>query len=238
MTSEKRFSSSHSAFWNALLPMEEPYLRSQNGNLRPFAYPLVSRVPADQRGTVNECAFLIFAEATERSVPPAQLPQSAVDRCVWDAEAFVRRMHSRVPFAHLEPLAVREAKELATRLDAFVRNCGARTIQVKPLFPGCGWIDDAEGDLLIGSTLVEVKAGERQFRAIDIRQLLSYCALNHSARTYGISSVALLNPRFGIYFEEDLESLCEKVAGSSSASVLGAIVDYISEPFVRYAPEQ
>jgi hypothetical protein len=147
-------------------------------------------------------------------------------------------MQSRTLLLQLDALAIREAKEIATRLYDFVRRRIAQEIQVKPSFPGCGWIEDADGDLLVDSTLIEIKAGERQFRAIDIRQLLSYCALNNSARSFKIDSVALLNPRFGTYFEEDIESLCQKIAGSSSASVLAAIVDYISEPFERYVSEQ
>jgi hypothetical protein len=95
-------------------------------------------------------------------------------------------------------------------------------------------MNDAQGDVLCGNTLYEVKAGERHFRLADIRQMLCYCALDFSAKSYGIREVALVNPRSGNILREDLDVLCQKLSGASSADVLGEIVNYISEPLSPY----
>jgi hypothetical protein len=105
---------------------------------------------------------------------------------------------------------------------------------IKPAFPGCGWVSDAEGDVLNGFTLYEVKAGERHFRLADIRQILCYCALDFSSKRYGIQEVVLINPRTGTLIREDLNSLCRKISGTGSADVLSEIISYISEPFSHY----
>lgn len=128
----------------------------------------------------------------------------------------------------------KEALLLAGRLTSYFSAKPWQTLNPKPFFPGCGWIDDAEGDVLGNHTLFEIKAGERQFRSADIRQLLCYCALGFSAKLYDIDSVCLLNPRSGTFFQDDLETLCQRIAGMSAADVLGEIVNYVSEPLSLY----
>jgi hypothetical protein len=161
-----------------------------------------------------------------------------VDECVRRAERFVEAMSSRNPAGRMDYLATDESLIIAGRIEEFVKWRSGERVIVSPVFPGCGWVDDAQADLLIDSTLIEIKAGERHFRAIDIRQILSYCALNSSSQSYRIDSVMLLNPRVGTLYEEGIEDLCQKTAGSPSPAILGAIIEYISEPQLRYASEQ
>lgn len=67
---------------------------------------------------------------------------------------------------------------------------------------------------LIDKVLCEVKAGESRFQGRDFRQVLIYAALNFQSRRYDIDSVCLVNPRLGIYLQEDLNNLCLKLAGA------------------------
>ena len=236
MTSEKRFALSHSGFWNALLPMEEPYIRTHNARLNTFAHFLPSVVPADQRGVVNECAFLLFVSALRDSVLPSDLSKETIAECAGEALRHIARMRqfSRVPATPVTEMGMRDAKVLASRLTSYFNSKPWELLRTKPFFPGCGWVDDSEGDVLGDRTLFEIKAGERQFRGTDVRQLLCYCALSFSAKVYDITTICLINPRFGTYFQDDLETLCQKTAGMSAADVLGEIVNYVSEPFSRY----
>src|SRR5579864_8207330 len=73
-----------------------------------------------------------------------------------------------------------ETRALCTSLEKFVvqQNPDNLPVVKSPVFRGCGFVDECTGDLIIGNQLVEVKAGDRSFRATDIRQLLVYCALN------------------------------------------------------------
>ncbi len=236
MISEKRFSLSHSAFWNSLLPMEEPYIRTRNVRLCRFAAPLYSLVPPDQRGLVNECAFLLFAASLRLSVPVPDLPENLISQCASEALAYIAKMphSSGLPPQPMGKYGLREAATVAKSLSAFFSGRPIRNLLAKPSFPGCGWLDEAVGDVLGDYTLFEVKAGERQFRGADIRQLLCYCALNFSIKKYDIKTVCLVNPRSGIYLEDDLETLCMTTAGMTAAVVLSEIVNYIAEPFSRY----
>src|SRR6266404_7727905 len=84
---------------------------------------------------------------------------------------------------------------------------------VSPLFPGCGFVDESEGDLLVGNTLYEIKSADRNFRLVDFRQILVYLALNTSARTYDIHNVGLINPRTGVYFEIKVDEFARSLSG-------------------------
>lgn len=216
--------------------MEEAYVRTHNARLTRFAPAILSGISANQRGIVNECGFLLFVSGLELKIDPEHLPKEIVAQRVNDASNYIARMQhfSTVPPIPISAWGIREATLLASRLTTFFAATPWQELRPKPFFPGCGWVDDAEGDVLADRTLFEVKAGERQFRGADVRQLLSYCALSFSAKTYDIETVCLINPRFGTFFQDDIETLCQKIAGLSAADVLGEIVNYIAEPLSRY----
>lgn len=235
VSSETRFSTSHSSFWNALLPMGDAYVRAQNARIENFSPQLWSLDAPRGRGAVNEGAFLLFEEAIRTSVHPSSLPQEVVSELLKKAEAYVSQLQ-QTPGRSTEAISALgrlDATMIADRLYTFFSK-DLNNVVVRPPFRGCGWVSDAEGDVLSGITLYEVKAGQRYFRIADLRQILCYCALDFSAKSYGISRISLINPRAGIVIREDLESLCRKVSGTASEDVLGEIISYISEPISRY----
>ncbi|MGI2030331.1 hypothetical protein [Endozoicomonas acroporae] len=80
---------------------------------------------------------------------------------------------------------------------------------VDPSLPGCGFINPAKGDLINQRTLIEIKSGERKFSVIDLRQILTYCTLNHfSESPYNIKFIELYNPRMGISYRDNIDNLC------------------------------
>jgi hypothetical protein len=93
-----------------------------------------------------------------------------------------------------------------------------------PSFPGSGVVSSCRGDLLAGTTLVEVKAGNRGFRAEDVRQVLVYLALNYVARQHEITHMMLLNPRSGHYSKLSVTSLCLFASGLSENELLESII--------------
>jgi hypothetical protein len=236
MTSEKHFALSHTGFWNTLLPLEESYVRTQNLALEGFAPPLETSEAPDQHGIINEVAFLVFSASYLNGQRPAELSAGRVVECAAEAYRHIRRLRqfSRTPIAPISDRGKSEAIELATRLTDFFTASHTVRLQSRPVFPGCGWIDEAEGDVLADNMLCEVKAGDRLFRGTDLRQILVYASLNFSAKTYQIDAFALINPRLGVYFEDDLETMVRKTSGASASQILGEIVHYISEPIGRY----
>jgi hypothetical protein len=169
-------------------------------------------------------------------VHPEELSDEVIARCSADALSSVARMRRafRFPPTQINKMEMREARTLAGRLAGYFTLAAQRVLRARPFFPGCGWVDDAEGDVLGDRTLFEIKAGERLFRGTDVRQLLCYCALNFSAKLYDIEAICLINPRSGTYFQDEVETLCQKTAGLSAPAVLAEIVNYMSEPFSRY----
>lgn len=234
MITEKQLALTFSGFWQGTLPMLERHVRDLNLRVRRFAPPLTSTVLPAAHGLINEAAFRLFVASVRKGVSVSRLARSDVEASLEGAAAHVRGMRqlSRVPVRGLSADQLDEALSLARRHRQFFR---ARTGLVPvPEFPGCGVVVECSGDVLAGKTLYEIKAGDRLFRGLDVRQVLVYCALNFASKAYDIESVCLLNPRTGVFVQEELEQLCEAAAGSSAVEVLSAIVEYSSEHHQRY----
>jgi hypothetical protein len=235
VSSEIRFANSYSNFWNALLPMGEAFIRAQNAKMDVFRSRVPNLTPADQRGIVNEAGFLLFKRGFSSGLIGSAFDENAVTEALTKALARNERLPRSFPgtLESISTLGRFEATAIALNLrNHFAQEAGS--ISINPSLPGCGWVNDAEADVLCGTTLYEVKAGDRHFRLSDLRQLLVYCALNFSSKTYEIREVALFNPRSGAVIKVDLDMLCQRIAGTSSIGILGDIVSFISEPVSIY----
>lgn len=227
---EKRFASSHHAFWNSLLPQASAYVRRRNLGLERFSPPLAKR-PSDNRGVINETGFRLFALAVESEEEVPRLSKNSIKACIEEATAFIQRFrsHSREVFAELEEQEIEEAIMLGSRLRDFFRE-KASAVVLWPEFPGCGWLDAAQGDVSFGGCLYEVKSGAGRFRGQDLRQILCYVALSHAADIPLIHSFCLVNPRTGVVLRDDVETLCSEAGGASAAEIVHEIIAYVSEP--------
>lgn len=67
-----------------------------------------------------------------------------------------------------------------------------QSIDIRPMFPGCGFVDASTGDVHSYGTLYEGKSGERAFRSIDVRQLLTYVALSKASGSWDIDRIGPL----------------------------------------------
>lgn len=97
-----------------------------------------------------------------------------------------------------------------------------------PTFRGCGFVDSCQGDLLDGRYLCELKAGDRNFRITDLRQLLTYAALNHLAPVQPVTHLALVNPRKGVIYTDTFDAIAWAASGRSASDLVNAIVDVMS----------
>ena len=96
------------------------------------------------------------------------------------------------------------------------------------------WFHDAEDEVV--SVLTELDgafdtwlSGYPLSFGRDFRQVLIYAPLNFQSRRYDIDSVCLVNPRLGIYLQEDLNNLCLELAGAPAIEVFAEIID-VSQP--------
>ena len=115
-----------------------------------------------------------------------------------------------------------DAVTLSIRLGYFFkeRDIDLRKLTFEPRFSGCGIIDECFGDILYEKTLYEVKAGERSFRSIDLRQVLVYCALDYAAGNRAISGVCLLNPRHGVHWYAPVSEIASECGAGGAVELM------------------
>ena len=228
MISETKFSRYSSSTWRSLTPTMEIFVRKINLELYEREFPLlVSNVDPSRRGFINEIAFQLFAET--RIIP--FVTKEAEERATSRARQLILRIEESRP-SDTSPLnfeEMRDAKEQLRRLGVFFENeAKGATLELSPAFAGCGIIDACEGDVYFENTLFEIKAGDRNFRSIDLRQILTYAALNYSQSMRTIDLVGLFNPRLGISFCMGLDELCLEVSGRPASHTLSEIIRVIS----------
>jgi len=207
--SERLFARSYASFWRDLLPFSEAFVRGVNAQWPKLEESVGDFSPLD-RAMVNEAAVRLYRRAVSKSATAALKEAVAWLRC---------------PEMEIEEWAVREVKEMSRRL----RNrFGTQNVEFAPRFRGCGVLSPCEADLRIGARLIEVKAGYRNFRSVDFRQVLIYAALCDLERLMDMTEMTLINARLMREVSMSVEDLCGAMAGSSASDVLPRIVDFVS----------
>jgi hypothetical protein len=206
--------------------MLEGLVRAVNSHPRRFAPPLTSDRWSHRRALIAEVAFDEFV----RDVLGHRSYRGAVKL----AKERVGRLTGRAPtsFGSFREDERAEATQLRERLHAFFQQQALLPLVPRPTFAGCGFVSDAEGDVLAGQCLYEVKAANRTFRVVDVRQLLVYMALNFAKPLNYISRLGLVNPLQGTWEEWGVDDLSWAVAGRPAAEVTRTIVDYMSSDWI------
>ncbi len=138
----------------------------------------------------------------------------------------------------------REVLRLRDGLKDFLNERTPTRIVVGPRIAGCGVVDACAADLLLEREpdawdrfrdelgrapvrLFEVKVVERNFRAVDFRQLITYAALMGAAGN-APDAVGLVNPRRGTFFECTMSELAMDTAGLGGDELLQQVVFDVS----------
>lgn len=222
------FSSTYNAFWNEAAPMLEHFTRRLNlEHFDRFDVPMKSS-KTGRKALIAELAFSIFVEkfrSQGKSKNQIKLNENAWSETKRRLLPFLRQgVDLDAPLLKSEKIEVAEVEK---RLIAFFTG-DYLPIVTRPLFRGCGFVDASEGDILTRSTLFEVKTVERSFRSADLRQLLTYAALNSASREVEIHAVGLVNPRRGVSFEMLVDELCIDISGRSAEDLFAMIVQVFS----------
>lgn len=225
----------YTSFWRDTVPFCDSFVHDLNlVHRRIYCSEIKSSLEKTRRGFINEFGFRLFREALKKNSALWEFARDKkqVNAIRKECEVYVNRFtgtdpsKQRLDKANLELL---EAMELARNTQHFVSHyCANKELLFNPAFSGCGILSECEGDLIIGNTLFEVKAGDRLFRGIDIRQLLLYSALNWNAKQHEFDHIGLLNPRNGVYFTMKIDNLCIRTASMSKDEVFSRIVAYIA----------
>jgi hypothetical protein len=198
--------------------------------------PLLSSVNPDRRALVNEISFHLFKTIVDAQVTHIIAPEtSTLESYFLTASELARydlKYIERTKGGDLtEPNEIekQESFEQTRRIYTFFKSrVGGNWVRTSPRFPGCGIIDTCYGDAYINGCLFEVKAGDRQFRSIDVRQLLTYAALNKLSSSYELRRIGLFNPRIGVSWTEDINEVCQEVAGRQTDDFLDELIRVIS----------
>lgn len=228
MISETKFAGAYSSFWKSIAGNSENVIRQFNLTKEAYSDEIESKSAPERHALINEMGFNMFTDycntgivnivATSEHFTKAKLRVSALEG------AKVQSM------ADPSIEEMKEATDIANALQRFLHrlNVAKADYKISPNFCGCGIINSCQADLIVGNILVEVKSGNRAFRSVDIRQLLTYCALNFMKKDYIISNICCVNPRRGTYVSACLESISLQISGKTSFELLSEIVYFIS----------
>jgi hypothetical protein len=175
-------------------------------------------------------AFSLFVERRRGSTNIADLASEAQAERAW-----LDTMRRLAPYSEqgldvhtsLDQEETAEVAEIAARLGR-VFDFSQSTI-LRPKFPGCGYVDASEGDVIFGPTLFEVKTVDRPVSSSDIRQTLTYAALNAAAPDpFDIQKIGLFNPRRGQFCDIEIDYICSEIAGLPAQELFEVIVQALS----------
>ena len=229
MISEHQFATHYSSTWHAITPLADGFWTIENLMVDRIAPPLSQRAPKGMRAVINETAFRAFCSLHATTRPVARNDVLlAIDNRLAESIAYVGRFSSAPP---LDPQDVddecrKEAENIVHRLLHYFS--GKEKTTLRPKFSGCGLISECEGDLIEGSCLYEIKAGDRAFRIADLRQLLTYSALAYAKGDISFTDIGIFNPRTGVAWSKSLEEVCHALSGLRSSDTLSALVEQFS----------
>ena len=233
MISEATFCQHHSSLWRELTPAADLFVRRLNrGGYDRYARPMSAKTDPTRRAFINEIAFTLFGNSVIDKTEFGGAPlEKEIEQAVITARHLIIQIEGRDDGCKDDPSDDERAdfaQQYRRLRSFFLTDKSLDQLTINPVFRGCGIIDTCSGDIFVEDTLWEVKAGDREFRSIDIRQLITYAALNYVARSYRIDRIGLFNPRVGIFFEVGLDELCVEIGGMGSADMLAAVSYAIS----------
>jgi hypothetical protein len=229
MISEHQFATHYSSVWHSVAPLSDGFWAFENKLVDRIDTPLWSTAPKWMRAIINEAAFRAFCELYPKSRPISKgRLADAIHGNFQHAIEYVSRFSNApsVQLSDVDALCYAEANDLVVRL-AHYFPAQQKTV-LKPVFAGCGILSACEGDLIANDCLYEVKAGDRAFRVLDLKQLLTYSALAYASGALMFTQIGLFNPRTGVAWRRSLEEVCQSVSGMRSSDTLSALVEQFS----------
>jgi hypothetical protein len=228
MTSETKFASGYSSVWREITPLSDGYWAIENMLTRRVVEPLQNRAPKDMRGLVNELAFIGFSKlANTSSKPSPKQISTTIESEIRTAVDYINRVSfaDNIKHENVDSVCINESGLICKRLLDFFPSGTTRII--RPQFMGCGIVNSCEGDVQVGESLYEVKAGDRGFRVSDIRQLLIYAALAYSSDNLSFTKIGLFNPRTGMAWTKSIDEVCIAISGTKANDVLPRVVEHM-----------
>ncbi len=216
MISEKKFSRSFGPFWMMHLPFFSDYY-SSSAVLGEKIHPHIETIEtADMRGLTNIIAFIHYKALLQNPSTPVS---ESIDNAYPIVRYFYRKYHEDTVIRYIH--GSDEINQIVQEQALNIINRYPNKVVTDPFFPGYGFMPNCRGDLLVGDSLVEIKAGlyssiRKPFNPEDFRQLLIYLALNHASdQPYPIKKIELYNPRSGMLWKSPIDEFINIIANKS-----------------------
>lgn len=217
MISEIEFIREHTSFWRTLSPLSENFVKYINVAVLDRYEPEIDCcLGTSRRALINEVGFELFCLCSTEKCSLNDITDEQVSAVSKESSHFISQLRNKSPNfeSNLGEDEIFEAKEISERLIKFFgTKCN---LVVKPNFQGCGQLNACIGDVIADNTLYEIKSGDRNFKSIDLRQLVLYLTLNKISGEYNIDSLSLYNPRKGFHFQTSLNDFAMQFSGLTS----------------------
>lgn len=226
------FANSFNAFWHAYTPTCEHFVRRLNlDGLNRFERPMPKSGTSKRRALIAEYAFSLFIEEMKDNVVDGEgRSGDAIKEAAWLATEMRLAPYVRQGLElnrNFNEDESHEINEISNRLVRFFIEPNRLPV-LRPRFSGCGFVDASEGDIIFGQTIYEIKTVDRPFRSNDIRQTITYAALNFASGQFEIRAVGLYNPRRSQFCDIDLDLVCSEISGRPAQELLALVIQAIS----------
>jgi hypothetical protein len=239
--SERAFAKSFASFWQELVPLLTPrfvglFNEAYKINLVDGTGSSLKAIPIDSGTRADIVAEFAFwgarllhdkGQKADSLLDDPEVIQEA-SRIAFEV---VKKYEGVKPdvIGPLLPTELHQGLALTKSYASLYRVCQPTThIEFGPRFQGCGFLNTAVGDIGIDGTLVEVKTTTRKVAGKDLRQLITYLALDAGAGRQRWSHIAVFNPRRGTFHRAEVDALLLRISGGKPrVDVLGELVEFV-----------
>ncbi len=235
MISELDFARKHSSFWKKSFPFISRVVRKLNLQKERYCEHIVSKVDSGRRALVNETGFRLYEYQINNNLfDLVEISNDDLEKIKSRCLEYIARLQGKVRYATLGEFTKEELKEayqIAYSIYAYFEDYEDRdSLIVSPSFQGCGLLNSCYGDVYCNSTIYEIKAGERDFKGDDVKQLLIYCTLANLQKLHHIKNIGLLNPRSGEYTWVAVSEAIGIASGMELQEAYSEIANYLDSP--------
>ncbi|MDV7650479.1 hypothetical protein R4716_07210 [Acinetobacter baumannii] len=227
MISEVTFSKLYTSFWNSLLINSKNYVRLVNGALIEDIHKPISSYSSQYNAYINILSFELYEQSLDKG--SLVFTQEEIESACKFSFDKVSSFTSFYKNAQVPPYSEIKS-EVSFILESLTSQYQNKAPIIRTPLEGIGILNPSEVDLMYSSTLVEIKSGDRKFKTLDFRQVITYLTQNHySSSPVTIDRIELFNPRMGILFNTDIESMIYELTALTPNEVYEEVKNYLCE---------
>jgi hypothetical protein len=203
----------------------ELFVRKANLRLSNRNFPeLQTRSLPGSRADINRISFQLLANGISIGAGPAKCTEYL------RSMEGVAKAAASINSASIREDDYREISDLSLRMHRQLFILQKSPVFLDPSYPGCGIINTCHGDAITEDLkLIELKDGDRPFRAYEFRQLVIYAALHMNSTGTVPSALEVINSRRGTSVTLSMEAFAKEVAGQPAYDLLEEVIRIISE---------